>query len=121
MTTLSIGRAASCDIVVVDPTVSRRHAELVEVGPDLFAFTDRGSTSGSYRMVEGGWQPLTRAEVRGCDVLRLGDYETTLADLLARAAEPAAPAPNAPAPEKPAPATVIERDPDTGRIVVRSR
>jgi hypothetical protein len=41
------GRAASCDVVLPDPTVSRRHAELrVEAG--ICRVRDLGSTNGTY-------------------------------------------------------------------------
>lgn len=46
-----IGRMSTCDIVLSDPNVSRRHAELRRDG-DVWALVDLGSTNGS--MVDGG-------------------------------------------------------------------
>lgn len=111
MTTLSVGRHPDCDIVIADPTVSRHHAELSQVGADLFMFADQNSTSGSYRHDEGGWKRITSARLRSADRVRLGAFETTVGDLLrqARNARPASAAPT------------IERDPVTGQIVVRPR
>ena len=42
-----VGRAAGCDLVLVDPTVSRRHAEL-ECGRDEVAVRDLGSANGVF-------------------------------------------------------------------------
>lgn len=42
-----VGRSASCDLPVQDPTVSRRHAELELVGPGV-RVKDLGSTNGTY-------------------------------------------------------------------------
>ena len=111
MATLSIGRASSCDIVVIDPTVSRQHAALTDGAAGGFLFVDRGSTSGSYVMADGTWQQVTEAEVHDADRLRLGDYETTVGELLGRAERSGAEPKMA----------MIERDPATGRLVVRAR
>jgi adenylate cyclase len=43
----SVGRAASCDLAVQDPTVSRRHAELELAGAGV-RVRDLGSTNGTY-------------------------------------------------------------------------
>lgn len=43
----SVGRAASCDLPIQDPTVSRRHAELELAGAGV-RIRDLGSTNGTY-------------------------------------------------------------------------
>ncbi|KMO40876.1 hypothetical protein VQ02_06775 [Methylobacterium variabile] len=147
MRTFSIGRSAACDIVLRDPTVSRTHAVLTVTGTGAYRFVDQASTSGSYRMHDGAWRAVTETELRADDRLRLGDHETTVAALLERAERPgpephgtATGGPSASAaPEEAqaeaaasrahepgdaprrAPRTVVERDPATGRIVVRLR
>lgn len=45
--TLTLGRALSCDLPVLDPTVSRRHAELV-VDATGVAVRDLGSSNGTF-------------------------------------------------------------------------
>ena len=45
--TIVVGRAVTSDFAVVDPTVSRRHAELA-VTPDGVHVTDAGSSNGTY-------------------------------------------------------------------------
>lgn len=148
MRSLSIGRSGSCDIVLADPTVSRRHAMLLTSEDGTHRFVDTSSLSGSYLYAEAAWHALTDAEVHVSDRLRLGDVVTTVAELLEWAASSrrssqgstiAGPmsgdtdrseAATAPPPGKPAepvpeggpshrPRTLVERDPATGRIVVR--
>ena len=64
---LVIGRSSSCQIVLGDDTVSRRHAEL-RFEDGRWLLRDLGSTNGTY--VNGRW--ITEAEVRAGDVIHLG-------------------------------------------------
>lgn len=113
-----IGRADTNDVVLTDPTVSREHAELVELGAGRFQVRDLGSTYGLSIREGAEWRKVTEAELGAEAPLRIGDYETTVADLVRdldrtvvrpHAAPPADPretAPPAPArtvPPKPAP------------------
>jgi hypothetical protein len=68
-----IGRAASCDLVVRDDSVSRRHAMLVRDG-DRVIITDLGSSNGTF--INGRW--VTQAEVRPGDKLQLGQLDVLL-------------------------------------------
>ena len=45
--TLVLGRALSCDLPVLDPTVSRRHAELIVEATGI-AVRDLGSSNGTF-------------------------------------------------------------------------
>ena len=45
--TLTVGRAPTCDLPVFDPTISRRHAELVADG-DTMRLKDLGSSNGTF-------------------------------------------------------------------------
>src|SRR5436190_11782689 len=48
VTTVTIGRAAECDVVTGDTSVSRFHAK-IEVGPDgRHVVSDLGSTNGTF-------------------------------------------------------------------------
>ncbi len=62
-----VGRAAGCDIVLVDPTVSRRHAEL-GCGRDEVAVRDLGSANGVF--VDG--QRVEQAVVHAGNELSFG-------------------------------------------------
>jgi hypothetical protein len=67
-----IGRLPECDITLVDPNVSRRHAEIRPRG-DGFALVDLGSTNGS--RVNG--VRTTERELRDGDELGFGNIRLT--------------------------------------------
>jgi pSer/pThr/pTyr-binding forkhead associated (FHA) protein len=64
---LLIGRSPRCDLVLNDPTVSRRHAELVQAD-DGWIVRDLSSTNGTR---VNGWR-IRRATVALDDELMLG-------------------------------------------------
>jgi len=68
----SIGRLAECDITLVDPNVSRNHAEIRPRG-DGYVLVDLGSTNGS--SVNG--VPVTERELRDGDELGFGSIRLT--------------------------------------------
>ena len=68
---LVVGRLPECDVVLGDPNVSRRHAELRRAG-DAIVVTDLGSTNGT--RVNG--VPVREQELRSGDEITLGS--TTL-------------------------------------------
>ncbi|MCB1629298.1 MAG: FHA domain-containing protein, partial [Xanthomonadales bacterium] len=63
-----LGQATDCDVRLIDPTVSRRHARISRAGDD-WLFEDLGSTNGSF--VDG--QRIEQARVAVGQPLRLGD------------------------------------------------
>jgi len=65
-----IGRARDCDVVVEDPNVSRRHAELRHEGP-AFWIVDLDSTNG----VEVNGRRLRRAKLEDGDTFVVGETE----------------------------------------------
>jgi two-component system, NtrC family, response regulator len=68
-----IGRSRSCDLVLRDDSVSRRHVMLTVEGEHVLV-TDLGSTNGT--LLNGRW--ITQAEARPGDVLQLGEIELLL-------------------------------------------
>jgi hypothetical protein len=70
--TVSVGRLPECDITVVDPNVSRRHAEIQPRG-DGFVIVDLGSTNGT--RVNG--VRVTERELRDGDELGFGNVRLT--------------------------------------------
>jgi FHA domain/Domain of unknown function (DUF1707) len=68
-----IGRMPSCDFVVSDDSVSRRHAMLIRQG-DRVILTDLASTNGTF--LNGRW--TAQAEVRPGDRVRFGKLELRL-------------------------------------------
>lgn len=67
-----IGRAASCDVVVDDPSVSERHCVIEDRG-DALTVSDRGSTNGT--LINGTpLEPSLAHTLRDEDVLTLGRH-----------------------------------------------
>ena len=46
--TIVVGRSPRCDVVLTDPTVSRRHLELRPAGPGTWLAVDVGSLNGTW-------------------------------------------------------------------------
>jgi pilus assembly protein CpaF len=65
---LVIGRSSNCDVVITDPTVSRRHARLI-LREGRWILQDLASTNGSH--LNG--RRVGRCELRPGDELYLGD------------------------------------------------
>lgn len=76
-----IGRDAQTDIVLADPSVSRRHAQ-VEPAPDGLRLKDLGSGNGVWI----GTERVTEVVLRGSDRFRIG--ATTFECVAPRAAAP---------------------------------
>lgn len=106
---ITVGRDASCDIVINDAEISRHHAKLTQQA-DGYVLEDMGSTNGTF--VDG--QRLMGPHIlRPGDLVLLGEnvslsYETVVYDEAAAAAAAAAPAPEyvppSPLPPTPMPA-----------------
>jgi hypothetical protein len=77
-----IGRADTNDIVLSESSISREHAELVELGGGRFRLVDLGSSSGTSVWQGQDWETVTEIEVRHDTPFRLGEFQTTAADLL---------------------------------------
>lgn len=102
---ITIGRSASCDLVIADPCVSSRHL-LVEPAGLTWIVRDLGSTNGTFR----GRQPFTTGAISGewFELELGGNGDGTPIRLRATAAvgavPPAAPAPGHAATPPPPPA-----------------
>jgi hypothetical protein len=70
---VTIGRSAENDVVVADPQVSRRHAEL-RAGPQGFELRDLDSTNGTW--VNG--RRVQQATISGRVAVSLGDAEVLI-------------------------------------------
>jgi pSer/pThr/pTyr-binding forkhead associated (FHA) protein len=120
MKALLVGRASDCDIMLSDPTVSRRHADLIPGSGSDFLLVDRKSTSGTFLRHKGAWRRVTMVRVVPEDRVRLGDHETSIGQLIAMAAQAdnrggrSADLPTADRAGRARP----ERNPETGEIVV---
>jgi hypothetical protein len=109
MRRLRIGRSETNDVVIPDASVSRQHAEAVELGGGRFALTDLGSTFGTQVWDGQNWIAAKETEIRADTVIRFGEFRTTLFDVLgepdrmALGLSRASPQPPPPVPPKPEP------------------
>jgi hypothetical protein len=67
-----IGRSSECDIVLGDPNVSRRHAEVRRIGRG-YSLVDLGSTNGT----EVNGQRVTETSLMNGDVIGVGTTQIT--------------------------------------------
>jgi adenylate cyclase len=86
--TVVVGRGVDTDLTVYDPTISRRHAELI-AGPDGVTVKDLGSSNGTH--VNG--RRLTTARLAPGDSVSFGkvSYQLELAPTTPRSPVPAPP------------------------------
>lgn len=82
--TITIGRGQGCDVVLSHVSVSRRHAEMILSGDGAIEIRDLNSTGGTFVTRDGKERSVAQTCLQSADVLRLGDYEISLQDLLAR-------------------------------------
>jgi len=85
--TVRIGRGQDSDVVLSHPSVSRRHAELTLNPNGAIQIRDLNSTGGTFVSRGGKERNVTTAGLERSDMLRLGDYEISVEDLLALAGE----------------------------------
>lgn len=81
--TYFIGRGRDNDIRLTDPTVSRRHAELVVTEDGRYYLTDCASTQGTHVVRDQHWTAVRQAFVAEDDQLRFGEHRTVVRELLA--------------------------------------
>jgi pSer/pThr/pTyr-binding forkhead associated (FHA) protein len=74
--TTTIGRDEDCDVVIRDPTVSSRHAEIV-VRPETTTITNLMATNGT--RVNG--QQIQNAQLVDGDVVRIGQVNLVFKDV----------------------------------------
>ena len=109
MLSVLIGRHPECGIVINDPTVSRQHATIVEIEPGHYLIKDEKSSCGTFVMQSAAWSKVSTARVSEADPIRLGAYETTIKHLLKDVHGGSR-----------QPSRIVERDPETGQIIVRT-
>ena len=81
-----IGRDEGNDIVIDDSSVSRRHAQIEDMGRGRYRITDLGSANGSFVAQGGDWHQFSEAEITANERLMLGEFATTASELMRRVA-----------------------------------
>ena len=74
--TSSDGRRGA-DVSLDDPSVSRRHAEVVSVSGGRLYVTDCATTNGTFVRQDGDWRPVRQTFLEPTDLVRFGDCEMT--------------------------------------------
>ncbi len=69
--------------MLADPTVSRRHVDLVPTEDGRFYLADCGSKFGTHVRKGNAWRSIRQMFIGEQDEIRLGQYETTAAELVA--------------------------------------
>lgn len=84
MARYTIGRGADNDIIIDEPSISRRHAELIAEPGGSYRLKDIGSSNGTHIQHGGDWQTLGEAavEIDPGTTIRLGQKIVTLTGLL---------------------------------------
>jgi pSer/pThr/pTyr-binding forkhead associated (FHA) protein len=127
MKAYTIGRGQKADIVVADTSVSRVHAELVSTDDGRFYLTDCGSKFGTFIQRDAKWKRIRQVYIRPRDPVKLGEYETSAAQLIEMLPEDK----RHPritiiegdvqaSPKSDLPSGPVERDPETGEIIRRT-
>jgi RsiW-degrading membrane proteinase PrsW (M82 family) len=76
--TFILGRdASSADLAIADPSISRRHAEIVLLDDTRVFVRDLGSANGSTLVRRGARTPLAREVIARDDVVQFGDVSLT--------------------------------------------
>jgi hypothetical protein len=95
----TLGRDPEADIPIADPSVSRIHAELSLVEPNVLFLTDCNSSNGTYLLRGGKETRIQQTKVELSDKVKLGSVVISAADLAA-AVRRKAPAPPSPEPPR---------------------
>ena len=111
-----VGRSRRNDVHLTHRSVSRRHAELIVADDGRIYITDCASRFGTHVRARTGWQEIRQEFVAFDDILRLGDYEIPVRQLLALADSPRSSTAHAPVEEN-RPSGPVARNPRTGEVV----
>ena len=117
---IRIGRSRRMDVSLLSAKVSRRHAELDVGGPhaNRYVLRDCNSANGTSVFREGRWRRISREVVRPSERVRFGDFETTIAKLLAAAPAARGEAAKDQRPSsKDRPVGPVKRNPGTGEVM----
>lgn len=78
----SIGRDASCDIILDDPRISRRHAYLTLSPDGKIHFEDEGSMNGSYLLEGSDRVRITSTYLKPSARLQFGKVQISLTEIM---------------------------------------
>jgi hypothetical protein len=82
MAKLRIGRSDTNDIVLDDTSISRKHAEIEDLGNGVWRLTDIGSSAGTFVKEGGQWTQISTADIESDTEVRFGEAEFVLGDII---------------------------------------
>lgn len=82
MAKLRIGRSDTNDIVLDEASISRKHAEIEDLGDGVWRLTDIGSSAGTFVKEGGQWTQISSADIEADTAVRFGEAEFNLADII---------------------------------------
>ena len=78
----TIGRSRECDIVLSDPSVNRKHAELIFMPDGKLFLIDCRSQNGTSLLENGKAQPIRQEFLSPTDEVQFGDSAISVKDIL---------------------------------------
>ena len=96
----TLGRDPQADIPIADPSVSRIHAELSLVEPDVLFLTDCNSSNGTFLLRGGKETRIHQSKIELSDKVKLGSVVISAAELAAALRRKAPPPSSEPAKQK---------------------
>jgi len=82
MSKIRIGRSDTNDIVLDDTSVSRKHAEIEDLGGGAWRLTDIGSSAGTFVKEAGKWTQISTADIDSDTEVRFGEAEFHLSAIV---------------------------------------
>ena len=82
MAKLRIGRSDTNDIVLEETSISRKHAEIEDLGGGVWRLTDIGSSAGTFVKEAGQWTQISSADIEADTEVRFGEAEFSLSEII---------------------------------------
>jgi len=118
MKTYTLGRADNQNIIINEPTISRKHLELIVTKSDKYYVTDCRSSHGTRIAKNGKWEEVLQEFVTAADTLLVGRYKISVEAILAMAREVDL---SLDSRSDNRPIGSVERDPETGEPIQKLR
>jgi len=91
--TIRIGSSPEADLVLADESIDPSHAELAEFADHVLFLADLGSECGTYILRNGTYERHNQGEVKQEDLLRFGEIQFSVAEILSAVSQPVASTP----------------------------
>lgn len=88
-----IGRGKTCDVIIADKSISRRHAALIVQDAGKLMLIDCNSANGTVLLRAGVARRIHQEAVSLADIIQMGDVQITVLELLEALRHPAVSAP----------------------------